>query len=187
MEFLTQLWLPIVVSGIVVFFMSALVWTVMPHHKKDWQGLPNEDAILAAMRASSPAPGQYAVPFMSDPKLREDPAMKERIAKGPNGYLTVIPTGMPAMGPMMAKSLAYNLVVTTLVAYVAWHALQGSVPDYLSVFRIVGTTAMMSYILAMVPESIWFGRPWRTLGMQAIDGIAYGLVTAGIFGWLWPK
>jgi len=90
------------------------------------------------------------------------------------------------MGPMMAKSLAYNVVVTMLVAYVAWHALQGGAPDYLSVFRIVGTTAMMSYILAMVPESIWFGRPWRTLGMQALDGIAYGLVTAGIFGWLWP-
>jgi len=46
MEFLTQLWLPIVVSGFAVFFLSALVWTVMPHHKKDWQGLPNEDAVL---------------------------------------------------------------------------------------------------------------------------------------------
>ncbi len=108
MEFLTQLWLPIVVSGVVVFFMSALVWTVMPHHKKDWQGLPNEDAVLAAMRTSPLAPGQYAMPFIFDPKLRDDPAMKERIAKGPNGYFTVIPTGSPAMGPMMAKSLVYQ-------------------------------------------------------------------------------
>ena len=186
MEFLTQLWLPIVVSGLAVFFMSALVWTVMPHHKKDWRGLPNEDAVLAAMRASPPAPGQYAMPFMFDPKLRDDPAMKERIAKGPNGYFTVIPTGSPAMGPMMAKSLVYNIVVALLVAYVAWHALRGPA-EYLEVFRIVGTTAMMSYILATVPESIWFGRPWRTFAMQAIDGIAYGLVTAGIFGWLWPR
>jgi hypothetical protein len=46
---------------------------------------------------------------------------------------------------------------------------------------------MMAYILASVPESIWFGRPWRNFGMQVIDGIAYGLVTAGIFGWLWPR
>jgi hypothetical protein len=186
MEFLTQLWLPIVVSGVVVFLMSALVWTVMPHHKKDWRGLPNEDAVLAAMRTNPPAPGQYAMPFVFDPKLRDDPAMKERIAKGPNGYFTVIPSGTPAMGPMMAKSLVYNLIVSALVAYVAWHALRAGA-IYLEVFRIAGATAMMSYILAMVPESIWFGRPWRTFRMQLIDGIAYGLVTAGIFGWLWPN
>ena len=185
MEFLTQLWLPIVVSGFAVFVLSALVWTVMPHHKKDWQGLPNEDAVLAAMRTNSPAPGQYAMPFMMDPKLRDDPAMKERIARGPNGYLTVIPTGTPAMGPMMAKSLVFNLVVALLVAYVSWHALRAGA-ETMMVFRIAGTTAMMSYILAVVPDSIWFGRPWRNLRMQILDGIVYGLVTGAIFGWLWP-
>ena len=186
MEFLSQLWLPIVVSGIVVFFMSALVWTVMPHHKKDWQGLPNEDAVLGAMRTNPPAPGQYAMPFVFDPKMRDDPAMKDRIAKGPNGYLTVIPGGTPAMGPMMAKSLVYNIVVSLLIGYVAWHSLRAGA-EYLMVFRIVGTVAMMAYVLAVVPESIWFGRPWRNFTMQMLDGIAYGLVTAGIFGWLWPN
>ena len=185
MEFLTQLWLPIVASGAAVFFLSALAWTVMPHHKKDWQRLPNEEAVLAAMRTSPPAPGQYAMPFMGDPKQRDDPAMKDRIARGPNGYLTVIPTGMPAMGPMMAKSLVYYILVSLLVAYVAWHALRAGAEGAM-VFRIVGTTAMMAYILAMVPESIWFGRPWRNLGMQAVDGAVYGLVTGAIFGWLWP-
>ena len=104
MEFLAQLWLPIVVSGVVVFFMSALVWTVMPHHKKDWRGLPNEEAVLAAMRTNPPAPGQYAMPFVFDPRLREDPAMKERIAKGPNGYFTVISSGSPAIAHASSRS-----------------------------------------------------------------------------------
>lgn len=185
MEFLTQLWLPIVLSGVVVFFMSALVWTVMPHHKKDWKGLPNEEAVLAALRQSPPPPGQYAMPFIFDPKLREDPVMKERIARGPNGYLTVIPSGNPAMGPMLARSLVFNLITSLLVGYVAWHAL-GAGAAYLNVFRIVGATSMMSYVLAMAPESIWFGRPWRTFWLQAVDAVAYGLVTGGIFGWLWP-
>ena len=185
MEFVSELWLPILVSGVAVFILSALVWTVSPHHKKDWQGLPNEDAVLLAMRTNPPAPGQYAMPFLFDPKLRDDPAMKERIARGPNGYLTVIPTGIPAMGPMMAKSLVYNLIVALLVAYVSWHGLRAGAESNM-VFRIAGTTSMMAYILSSVPESIWFGRPWRTFGMQAIDGIVYGLVTAGIFVWLWP-
>jgi hypothetical protein len=185
MEFLTQLWFPIVVSGFAVFILSALAWTVMPHHKKDWQGLPNEDAVLAAMRSNPPVPGQYAMPYMGDPAKRDDPVTKERVASGPNGYLTVIPSGMPAMGPMMAKSLVYNLLVSLLVAYVSWHALRAGAEGAM-VFRIVGTTAMMAYILASVPESIWFGRPWRNFGMQAIDGIVYGLVSGAIFCWLWP-
>ena len=185
MTSLTALWLPILLSGVAVFFLSALVWTVMPHHKKDWAGLPNEDAVLTAMRGNPPAPGQYAMPFMFDPKLRDDPAMKERIARGPNAYFTVIPTGTPAMGPMMAKSLVYNLVVSLLVAYVTWHSLRAGAETSM-VFRIAGTTAMMAYILAVVPESIWFGRPWRNLWMQVVDGVVYGLVTGAIFGWLWP-
>ena len=185
MEFLTELWLPVVVSGFAVFILSALAWTVMPHHKKDWRGMPNEDAVLAAMRTNPPAPGQYAIPFF-DPRMRDDPVLKERIAKGPNGYFTAIQSGMPSMGPMMAQSFVFYLVVSTLVAYVAWHGLRAGA-EYLMVFRIAGTTAMMAYILASVPESIWFGRPWRNFGMQVIDGIVYGLVTAGIFGWLWPR
>jgi hypothetical protein len=45
---------------------------------------------------------------------------------------------------------------------------------------------MMSYILGTVPDSIWFGRPWRTFRLQVLDGVVYGLFTAGVFGWLWP-
>ena len=186
MEFLTELWLPIVVSAVAAFMLSALFWTAMPHHKKDWKTLPNEEAVHAALRVSPPAPGQYVIPFVFDPKLRDDPVRKEKVARGPNGFLTVIPSGTPAMGPMMTKSLIYNLIVSGLVAYVAWHAL-GTGAEYLDVFRIVGATSMMSFILASVPESIWFGRPWRAFRMQALDGVVYGLVTAGIFGWLWPR
>jgi hypothetical protein len=107
----------------VVFILSALAWTVLPHHKQDWQGLPNPDAVQASMRANPPAPGQYALPWARDPKALEDPAMKERMEKGPRAYITIVPNGMPSMSPMMVQSLIFNLVVSLLVAYVAWHAL----------------------------------------------------------------
>ena len=184
MEFIAQLWMPIVVSGILVFILSALAWTVMPHHKKDWQGLPDPDTVQAAMRANPPAPGQYALPWARDPKAFEDPAMMERLTRGPRAFITVVPNGMPAMGPMMVKSLVYNLVVSILVAYVTWHSV-GPTAAYLDVFRIAGATSMMSYSLASVPDSIWFGRPWRNFGMQLVDAIAFGLVTAGVFGSMW--
>ena len=186
MEFLTQLWLPIVVSAVLVFILSALAWTVLPHHKKDFTGLPNADAVQATMRQNPPAPGQYAMPWVSDMRALQDPAVKEKMMQGPRAYITVVPNGMPAMGPMMAKSVVFYLVVSLLVAYVTWHALGRGV-EYLQVFRIAGTTASMAYILATVPDSIWFGRPWGNFGRQALDGLVFGLATAGVFGWLWPR
>ena len=186
MEFLTQLWLPIVVSAVLVFFLSALAWTVMPHHKKDFTGLPNADAVQALMRQNPPAPGQYAVPWVAEMRAMEDPAVKEKMMQGPRAYITVVPNGMPSMGPMLAQSFVFYLIVSVFVAYVSWHALAPGV-EYLEVFRIAGTTALMAYIMATIPDSIWFGRPWSNFRRQALDGLVFGLATAGVFGWLWPQ
>ena len=57
---------------------------------------------------------------------------------------------------------------------------------YLSVFRVVGTAAMMAYAIGGLPESIWKGTKWSITMKFVFDGILYGLVTAGTFGWLWP-
>lgn len=185
MEFLVQLWLPIVVSAVVVFILSAIAWTAMPHHKTDYRALPNQDAVQQFLRQDPPAPGQYALPWAASQQAMEDPAMKEKLAKGPRVFLTVVPNGSPPMGPMLVRSFLYNVIVSMMVAYVTWHAV-GAGADYLAVFRVAGATAAMSYTLASVPDSIWFGRPWGTYGKQVVDGLVFGLFTAGVFGWLWP-
>jgi hypothetical protein len=185
LEFLALLWLPILASAVVVFILSALAWTVMPHHKHEWQPLPNEDAVLAAMRAAQPPPGQYTLPFYADPGERDKPVLREKLLTGPVGFVTIVPAGIASMGPMMGRTFGYNVIVSMLVAYISWHAL-GTGASYLAVFRIAGAVAAMSYVLATVPESIWFGRPWRSFWLQALDGLVYGLCTGGVFGWLWP-
>jgi hypothetical protein len=30
-------------------------------------------------------------------------------------------------------------------------------------------------------------RPWSATGKNLFDGLLYSLVTAGTFGWLWPR
>ena len=186
MEFLRQLWMPILFSGALAFVISAVCWTVLPHHKAEWQGLANEDEILAAIGKGAPRPGLYTFPFYLNPRQRESAALRAKLDRGPIGYLTIVRSGMPRMGPMMLRSLLFNVVVSFLTAYVAWHAL-GSGSSYLEVFRIVGTVASMAYVLGSIPESIWFGRPWRSSWLQLADGLLMGLCTAGIFGWLWPR
>jgi hypothetical protein len=55
------------------------------------------------------------------------------------------------------------------------------------VFRLIGATAFAGYVLGQWPASIWFNRSWGTTLRFTIDGFIYALLTAGTFGWLWPR
>ncbi len=80
----------------------------------------------------------------------------------------------------------YILVVNTFAAYIAGRALGPGV-DYLAVFRFVGAAAFLGYSLALAQSSIWAARAWTTTATSMFDGLVYGLLTAGTFGWLWPR
>jgi len=181
---LSDLWLPILVSGVAVFFLSALMWMVMPHHKKDFGRIADEDGLMALLRGRI-SPGQYSFPHCDGHSSMKDPVWQEKQKQGPCGLLYVMPSGGHAMGKALFLSLVHNLAVATFVAYVAAHSLRPGT-DYLSVFRIVGTTTILAYCAARFADAIWMAHSWRGVFTQVFDGVVYGLVTAGIFGWLWP-
>ena len=187
MAFLSQLWLPILVSGAIVFVASALVWTMLPHHRSEWKGLPNEAGVIAALKSGTLAPGLYHFPHPKDEQERRSKAFMDRVSQGPAGFLTIIPPRPFTMGPMMVKAVIFNFVVSFFAAYIAGHVLQLPGAPYLSVFRVVGAIGFMAYAFATVPDAIWFGRPWRSWFLQAGDALLYGLLMAGTFGWLWPR
>lgn len=185
MQFLTDLWMPIVVSGLAVFFLSAMVWTVFPHHKKEWAGFPNEDAVASAIRASNVPAGLYHLPHSDAPNPMKDPQMVAKMESGPVAFVTVFPPMRMQMGPMMAKSVVSNVLIAAFTGYVAYHSLLMGA-EYLTVFRIVGTVTFMAYAFGTMADSIWFGRPWKSWFLGAGDALMYALVSGGIFGWLWP-
>jgi len=59
--------------------------------------------------------------------------------------------------------------------------------SYLMVFHTVGLTAFLAYAAGQLPAAIWMGKPWSIAAKEVLDGLIYGLVTAGAFGWLWPR
>ena len=50
----------------------------------------------------------------------------------------------------------------------------------------VGTVGFMTYAAGHASESIWKGQAWSTTFKHMFDGFVYALLTAGVFGWLWP-
>jgi len=99
--------------------------------------------------------------------------------------ITVMPRGSMAMGRNLAMWFAYAVVVGIFAAYAAGRALAPGTA-YLQVFRFVGATAFIGYTLALWQMSIWYRRAWSTTIKATVDGLIYGLLTAGTFGWLWP-
>jgi len=182
---IASLWLPILLSAVFVFIASALAWTVLPHHKSDYKPMRDEDRVQAALQDQHLTPGQYMFPWAMGSDLKQ-PEVIAKFQNGPVGMLTVWPNGIPNMGKAMGLSFVYYLVVSVLVAYVASRTIDGGA-DYLSVFRIVGVVAGLTYAGAYVPDAIWFGRPWPGTLKNILDALVYGLLTAGTFGWLWPS
>jgi len=185
MMFLSVLWLPIVLSAVIVFVASSVLHMVLKYHQSDCYQLPNEEQALAALRSAGVKPGYYHFPYTTHKEMRS-PAVMEKFKQGPVGILTVLPSGPPAMGKYLGSWFAYCIVVAFFTAYVTFHSIPPGA-NYLFVFRVAGAVAFMSYGLGPLVNSIWKGQPWSMTIKEVIDGLIYGLLTAGTFGWLWPR
>jgi hypothetical protein len=183
---LASLWIPIVGSAVVVFVVSSIIHMVLGYHANDMLKVPKEADVLEALRGFSIPPGDYALPRPSSLGDMKDPAFVEKMKKGPVVLMTVAPGGPTSMGKSLTLWFIYSLVVSVFAAYIASRAL-GPGERYLAVFRFVGCSAFMGYSLALLQNSIWYRRNWVTTLKSMFDGLVYALLTAGMFGWLWPR
>jgi hypothetical protein len=183
---LGSLLLPIILSSVLVFITSSIVHMVLKYHHRDYTKLPNEDAVRAAIRSGNPPPAQYILPYCPSPKEMQSPEMRQKYVEGPIAVMNVLRPGVPSMGKNLSQWFLFILVVSFFIAYIAAHCLpQGAL--YLRVFQVVGAVGFLAYGAGQFPAAIWMGKPGKIAWKEAFDGLLYGLVTAGTFGWLWPR
>jgi hypothetical protein len=183
---LTSLLVPVFVSAVIVFVVSSIIHMVLTYHRSDWRKLPSEDAVLDALRGFKIPPGDYHAPHATGPAAMKDPEFVGKLTRGPVLLMTVIPPGPPSMGASLVLWFLYSVVVSVFAGYLAGRALAPGA-EYLDVFRFAGTSAFMGYSLALLQHSIWYKRDWTTTLKSVFDGLVYALLTAGTFGWLWPR
>jgi hypothetical protein len=181
-----SLWLPIILSAVIVFLASSLIHMALGYHAADWRRFPREDEVAVALRAFKLPPGDYGMPLASSMGEMKNPAFVEKMKQGPVLFATVLPSGPPSMGASLAMWFVYAIVVGVFAAYIAGRAL-GPGTSYLQVFRFAGCTAFIGYSLALAQGSIWYHRNWAATLRSMFDGLVYGLLTGGVFGWLWPR
>ncbi len=186
METLVGLWMPSLVSSVLVFIASSLVWTVLGAHKWHIKGLPDEAAAREALTKQGIGAGMYTIPYSPGPAKMKDPAFQEKLVKGPVAVITLRQPGMPNMGKFLGSWFLYLLFVSYTVALVCGQTLSKGT-SYMLVFKVAGAVAFAGYSYAQIPAAIWWGRPWKSALKEFADGILYAALTAGTFGWLWPE
>lgn len=184
MQFLADLWLPIVLTAVAVFFASFILWSVLPLHKGDYVPPPDEASIQAAITQHGFRPGQYFIPWCADGNMK-DPAFIERFSRGPWAMLVVMGSA-PSMGRCLSQWIVVQLVLATVIAYAAHAAIGGPTADSTRVFQVAGVISLLAYAGNTATNSIWRGVPWRVSALAVFDGVAYSLIAGAVFAWRWP-
>jgi hypothetical protein len=182
---LGALWMPILLAAVIVFVASSIMHMVLPYHRSDYRKLPEEEKILGVLRAAGLTRGLYHFPYTTHKEMKS-PEVQEKFKQGPVGFVTVMPSGPVNMGKFLGLWFAFCVVVGIFVAYLAAHTVAHGAP-YRHVFRVVGTAAFLAYGVGILSNGIWKGVPWSMVMKEAVDGLVYALLTAGTFGWLWPR
>ena len=184
MELLIPLWLPVLLSAGAIWIVSAIVGMALPHHKRDFVGLPDEDGFMDYLRGRGIEPGNYLFPDFRDREALKSEKVEKALNEGPVGHLSVWQTPVTMGGKLVATFVVY-LVVSTLIAYLTRVALPGAA-SFAKVFQVAATAGVLAYCFSFIPNALWFSAYRRTIVASVFDGILYGVITGAIFAWCWP-
>ncbi len=180
------LWAPILLAAALVFVASSVIHMFLNWHRNDFQGVPDEDGVMDALRGFGLSPGNYVVPRPQSREAMHSEEFQAKAKRGPCLFMTVLSPGNPAaMGKQFVQWFVYCVVVGLFAGYVASLAL-GPSAEYMAVFKVASTAAFMGYALAHAQDAIWMSQGWPATIRSMFDGLVYALLTGGAFGWLWP-
>jgi hypothetical protein len=183
---ISSLWLPIVLSAVLVFVVSSIVHMLLPYHRKDFLRLPDEDAAREVLGRQSLGRGQYFMPFAEDMKAMKEPEIQKKFEEGPVAIVTVLRGGHMNMGPHLIQWFLFSLGISFTVAYLLSRTL-ASQTEFMQVFRVSSTISWLGYAGALIWSGIWKGVPWSTVLKDVFDGLLFALVTGWAFAQFWPR
>ena len=180
---LADLWLPILLSAVLVFVASSIIHMALRWHSSDFKRFPNENGVMDALRPFNLPPADYVAPLPESMAHMNSPEFKAKQARGPSFTLTMLVS--TSIGRNLVKWFLYSILIAVFAAYVASLTLPAGAP-YMIVFRVTSTVTFAAYALALWQNWIWYSRSLGYTVRTTIDGLIYALLTGGAFGWLWP-
>lgn len=185
MATLPQLWLPILLSAVGIFFASSILHMALKFwHMPDYRKLSNEEEVGAAIRQSAAGPGMYMLPYCDMEEMKKEGTM-EKFERGPVGMLILRSNGAPSIGTSLGQWFGFCLAVSLFAGYLGAATLAAG-SDASQVFRVTATAAFLAFGFGALPSGIWWGQPWTSVAKHVVDGAIYAVITGALFAWLWP-
>lgn len=179
-----------VLGGVAMFLWGALAHIVLPIASLGTKDIPNEEAMLAAMRTNLPQPGFYFFPGLgvplSAPRAEVNAAMARHAQKsesGPSGIMVYFPSGRKEMAPgqfltEFGNNIAQGFLAVLLLSFAT------GLRSYASRVGFVALAGLMAGITTNVSYWNWYGFPGNyTAGYAFTEIMGYvcvGLVAAAI-------
>jgi hypothetical protein len=178
------LWLPTLVSAVVVFFLSSIIHMVVPWHKGDYAKFPDEAGVLDTLRGFNLAPGEYMAPRPTSGGDMGSPEFREKVKRGPLVILNIASGGSVSMAKPLILWFVYVLVISAIAGHLAFTSNHA---DSRYIFHNVALTSFLAYAAGLWQQTIWFRKPALTSFKATFDGLIYAVVTGVIFMYLWPR
>jgi hypothetical protein len=158
---------------------------VLPHHRGEYRGFPDEAGLRRVLGTHRLPPGQYFMPWLDDWSETASGDGRRRFEQGPVAFFTILPNRVPSISRHMLLTLVYYLLVSTgIVAVLALLA----PPDagYRDLFPPAAVIGLLAHGSAVIPEAIWYGKPWGNVLRSLFDAALYALLGAGAIAGAWP-
>ncbi len=173
-----------IAGGVVLFMWSAFSHMVLPIGEIGLKFLPNEDPVIAAMKANVPEPGLYFYPGMPGGHSANEAEQAAWVAKyksGPHGILVHHPTGTDPMPPsMLITELVSNILAAIAVALVvSW-----LICFFWGRVAAAGIFGLVSWLSVDASYWNWFGFPTDYFLAQAADHVFGWLLAGFVIAWL---
>jgi len=154
-----------VLSSIVLFVWGFAFWVISPLRFGVLRTIPNEEAVIDALKKNLPETGVYLSPFAEESRFKEDreAAQKELAEKHKEGPLVQIiyrKNGIDPMSPVtFAAGFANMLVASLLIGLLLKLALPG-LASYSSRVLFVFVAGVFAAVTIDLSTPIWFHQPW---------------------------
>jgi len=170
-----------IVGGIVLFAWGSIAHVATPLGHVGYSAIPNEGAVMEAMRANINQDGLYFFPWLDPARQSDEAAMKEwgdKAVRGPTGIMVYRMQGDAGIPPaMLAVEFTSNVFVGILAALVLAN-ISGTL---LMRALLTGLMGLMASADIFVSYWNWYKFPADyTLAQSAIQVIGFLLMGATI-------
>jgi hypothetical protein len=159
-----------IVGGVVMFMWGAVSHVILPFERAGIKTIPNEEAVVSAMKTNITEPGFYFIPGMNmnNQTAEEEKAWTEKYKTGPTGILIYHPTGQD---PMSAKQLLIELGSNICAVLIGAFLISWIAPSFskqVVAATLIGLTAWLSINISYWN---WYRFPTSFVLLEGIDQI----------------